>query len=338
MNNLIEKLEKLLSKMRGMSIDDLVFYDVKNEWIDEIIESANKRMRKVLPTFEPIEADSATPLQKICCYRVSPLIIDCDVSLFSMLVYAIAYNIQDAKIVNSAGDKYYLNNPNLKYKYIGDTMNSYATSVHMYFRNTDKENKKQDDLCLEKSILCEHEYFEKLISETGKKYLIANHTIGNLIPVPGHFNLPRYSKTKDYWDLTLDGIYRWYCEFEEGDYDTNTGLEDILSSAWRYRDVHNNIGVCKSWLEGFGTWDNFVETHFMQDFVDKCKTGDRKHGRPKEFWTNHFDNRKQDLTNLNMFFGNASSWVLERGRRIASKLKEELNRKSDREIIEQLIS
>lgn len=41
MNNLIEKLEELLSMMRGMSIDDLVFYDVKNEWrsIILIIES-----------------------------------------------------------------------------------------------------------------------------------------------------------------------------------------------------------------------------------------------------------------------------------------------------------
>lgn len=359
MSDLIQKVEAVVAKIRTMNFDDLIFYDVKNEWIKisddkkDIIKCANRQMKETLESFQEIDADSATPFQKICCYKISTLKIDCDVSLFSMLIYAIAYSLSDAKIESQIeGDKYYLRKSGIEY--IGDTMNSYATCVRGYLRIFNKNqniyeanskvlknvysNISENDYW-DACVLDNYEYFDKLVPEKIKMYLFMNHTIGNFIPVPKHFNAPRSTKNLDYWDSALYGIYRWFCEFENGDHKSIVGLEDIIGAHNAYPDVNVNIDVCKRWLSNFGTWDNFVEMNYMQDFVNVCEIGDRKFGRPKELWNGHFKNKSKNLNDaesFDEFFNNSSSWITARGCRIATRLKEEFQRKSDREILEQL--
>lgn len=351
---IIKSVEGILTRIRKMDFEDLVLYDVKNEWIEEIIGHACKKMNNVLHSDLMIDVNSATSFQKICCYKICKIDIDCDVSLFNMVIYAIAYNLMDAQIEpQERGDKYCLRKEDRDY--IGDTMNSYATSVRDYLR---KFNKNQDIYipnakCLKNEyeriskdnywdacILNNYEYFDELITDEIKMFIAVNHTIGNFIPVPKHFNLPRAKKTKDYWDLTLDGIYRWYEVFEKGNYESNAGLKDIIGTGLTaYIDEKENIEICKKWLSKFGNWDNFVEINFMQDFVNKAEEENRKFGRPKELWKGHFEGKPFSKESAySEFFYNSSSWIIERSRRIAMRLKSELSVKNNEELIRELFA
>lgn len=133
---------------------------------------------------------------------------DADVSLFSMVCYALAfpYVLELKNEVGKQEERKKIIRYNKKQKYDimfsddaeqiafhGDTMNSFQTIVT-----------KADELGeLEKEI----EDYAKWV-----------HTIGNFLPVPhyynrknsGSFNSARYSSTKDFWDITLYWIYEWY--------------------------------------------------------------------------------------------------------------------------------
>lgn len=52
------------------------------------------------------------------------------------------------------------------------------------------------------------------------------------------------------------------------------------------KDGEENVSLCKSWLERFGSWGKFVEENYMQDFVERPKNG--SFGKPKELWNGHF--------------------------------------------------
>lgn len=345
-------IEVILTRFRQMDLEDLLLYDVKSEWIEEIIDDAYKQMSNVIKTNLKIDVNNASSLQKMCCYKICKKKIDCDVSLLNILIYAIAYNMMDAEIKpQNDGDKYCLRKANIDY--IGDTMNSCAKSVRDYLR---KFNKNQDIYKLKSKelkneyieistvnywdacILDNYEYFNKLIPDEIKTFIRINHTIGNFIPVTKYFNLPRANKTRDYWDLTLDGIYKWFEVFEKGNYDSNVGLIDIIGTGIKaYKDEKENIESCKKWLSSFRSWDNFIEMNYMQDFVNTCEFKNRKFGKPKELWKGHFEKKTLNQESLfKEFFINSSSWIVARGTRIAISLKRELQAKSNEEIIKQL--
>lgn len=172
------------------------------------------------------------------------------------------------------------------------------------------------------------------------EYVHVNDTLGNFIPVPKSFNAPRYNSTKDFWDLTLWGIYKFFNE--KGD------LSDIISETKSKEEGEEDncnegaIGCCQEWLKNSfgepgkdnGSWDNFVKQNFMQDFVNQEGS---HYGKPKELWMGHFggsvilggDERCAQYTE---FFTNASALIHARSIRIAMTVKNVLDGKNHEDL------
>jgi hypothetical protein len=327
----------------------LLLYDVKNEWLSDIVNNANEKMQKGLNNKFLISIKATNPLEKICCYKICDTKVDCDVSLRNIVIYSLAFGLENVSIKSHDTDlkKYCLSGND--FEYIGDTMNSYATSIRSFLRKynqkTDiyKRNSKElkqeyqnigGQNSWEACILDNLEYYENLLPLSAKNFISVNHTIGNFLPVPCNFNIPRYSKTKDYWDLTLKGIHEWFLS----DTASSNGIEDIIDGTGIYSDIAENVRVCKLWLSQYKNWDEFVEKNFMQDFVN-TSYNNGKYGGPKELWNGHFANNPvpNNEAEFGQFFENSSSWILARGNRIVIKIKDELSKKTDQQIINCLL-
>lgn len=126
------------------------------------------------------------------------------------------------------------------------------------------------------------EFYKQLrkICPNLEKLVTVYHTIGNYCPVPMGFNRPKSGDfaNHDFWDLTLMKIREWY--LYEGE--NQTKRDNIIQL-----DLMHEKGCqlnCMKWLEQFGNgqigWENFVNTLFMQDYVDK-------NYEVKPFWTGH---------------------------------------------------
>lgn len=300
---ILEKRPNICVGLREAVKKSIINYDVKNEM--NYAGDAWERMCRY----------------KLALYGAPDLLIfkdsfDCDVAYLSVLQYAIAFSHVSEKgweIIDQSGYKgikYELFNKTETLKYRGDTMNSYAKTVHEYLKLkrivTGKASERKVFAALKEG---------KLNSEmAAETFIRLNHTIGNLIPVPykegAGFNSPRgfnNSKINDYWDLTLWYIYLWY-EYQNDEY-----LSVIVKST-------ENVKLCKTWLESFKTWNCFVEYNYLQDFV--------KDGKPKELWEGHLYGNiavlPTELTQCEEFFKNASMWILARGERIAEAIMQKL--------------
>lgn len=152
-------------------------------------------------------------------------------------------------------------------------------------------------------------------------YLGVFHTIGNMIMVPKEFNSPRYRKTKDYWDLTLKGIYKW---FIKNDNESDEGLIEIIGATPYFPSEKDNIDSCKKWLSRYQknnklSWKKFIIDNSLEMYVDK-------EWKPIEFWEGHFQNAKRGEMNptneeeYKIFFTDSYKRILKRGRQIAEKL------------------
>lgn len=126
------------------------------------------------------------------------------------------------------------------------------------------------------------EFYKQLkkICPNLEKFVTLYHTIGNYCPVPVGFNSARSgsSASHDFWDLTLMKIREWY--LYEGK--NQTERDNIIQ-----HDLMHGKGCqlnCMQWLESFGDgqtgWEKFVNTLFMQDYVDE-------NYEVKPFWTGH---------------------------------------------------
>lgn len=143
------------------------------------------------------------------------------------------------------------------------------------------------------------EEFYKLINDKYNCmpcFLDKIHTIGNYCPVPAGFNGARsgsYAK-HDYWDLTLQKIYEWYCacdEIEHGVGKIDIGRIENKRDNLIQTDLMHGKGNqlnCVRWLETFGKgkigWRKFVDYLYMQDYVMDAENGDYT---PKPFWKEH---------------------------------------------------
>ncbi|MFV0379819.1 MAG: DUF6994 family protein [Anaerorhabdus sp.] len=122
-----------------------------------------------------------------------------------------------------------------KLKYSGDTMNNITIISNVYKSDTLNELKDLNSVI---------------------------YTIGNFIPVPiitnggkiKSFNQHRgtWSKTKDYWDLTMKWIHEYYFTKECNDIFLNA------NALWFDQFNKNEEG-----------WKKFVDYHFLNDYVDK---------------------------------------------------------------------
>lgn len=338
---LLPSVKAILEKLQDQSLEDILHYDIKDEWLTEILTSANKKMKKIDPKLY-IEQQNITPLQKMCCYRLSSTKVDCDVSLLSIVIYSLTHGLstQIIQAQEPNSQKFCLTGDDVEY--IGDTMNSCKTTLIEYIRlygddkmdprvlkinptgrNCGKFMTTDTYLTWEACILAHHEHFAKRLPTSAHTFIQLTHTIGNFIPVPPNFNMTRASKTNDYWDLTLRGIHDW---FKCGDIDSDDGIRNIIGSAHAYEDAEENWCICKKWLSTYSDWDDFVIKTFMQDFVE-IGNGEKLFGPPKELWKGHFDDSRlpKDEHEFEQFFTNASAWILARGRRIALAVKNELS-------------
>lgn len=273
-----------------------------------------------------------SPWEKLCCYKISGSKgVDCDAALRSTAIYQMAFEYGGSHEITLYKNKgeYLLKAkdectvPTLR----GDTMNSYATTVHEFIRLFEHEeetvkkflqkakkgrNKGKwetvERVSWERCILENYDYFKKILPEKAEKFFELYHTVGNFIAWPADCNVPRgRGPVKDYWDLTLNCIYQWYQDNETFVPSQNKAILDLFGS---------EMAVFANWLGSFGQgmdgWHSFVERNFLQVFLDDD-------GRPKELWKGHFTNgampRKE--ADFDQFFTNASKWIEERGKDIA---------------------
>lgn len=118
-----------------------------------------------------------------------------------------------------------------------------------------------------------------------------------------------------YWDLTLWCIHRWYNGEDEG-------KEEALKKLFGEGDnqsVHRL--TYGEWLAKFGTWDDFVEKNYLQDYTEWDQ---RPYGRPKEFWDGHFEGPALPQTpeQIEAFFTRAAQCIEARSQRMVAALKE----------------
>ncbi len=281
----------------------------------------------------------------LCCYKLddSPE-GDCDVSLCSMVFYALALGLREEWYITrqpgrSLNYQLELRQPPEseegqaeEYVLRGDTMNSYATTMHIYLDLRDKDKKvNPEDECWEELVLREStaEKVEKLLSPAAWEFIRRVHTIGNMLPVPHQayapktgnrrratFNTLRKDKTEDYFDLTLLCLYDHFT----GDSD------DVHTMEWLLEEKGDRA-MSQRWLDSFGKgregWTRFVEQNLLQDFVDRREAGDW--GRPKELWEGHFEGSvpPEKTEQCEAFFTNASAWILARSTRMSGKVKEQ---------------
>lgn len=360
---MVEKIKSILEDLQKKTVEELASYDVKLEdGILQIYINTNAGSGECPQKCWPKKAmGELEPWQRMCYYQVSGSTgTDCDVALFTVVVYYLAYGLgEKGWKINKYKGKYQLENSEEGWDLRGDTMNSYATTVHGYIKNVwmqlpnnkanmiDKEiiritskrgnwgvNSKFKKNYWEDVILCNYDYFQNVLPYDGTKYIRLNHTIGNFIPVPfveggGDFNSPRGfdGSSYDFWDLALMCIYNYYfsihdstCNLKYPHYD----LKWLLGK-------DQNVDLCRNWLDSFGSsasgWDTFVKQNFLQDFVEGEEND--HYGLPKELWEGHFEGtvipKKEE--HYNDFFKYASERIEARGKKIAKKIKNELEGK-----------
>lgn len=337
-----EKVNKILEMLRKMSVEEIVQYDIKNQMDG-------------FPT-------NNGGLKSLCLYKIVEEEFDCDVSLFTMVCFSIAFDYLPKKIVCQNGMKHKYEFEGKKFNYRGDTMNSYATTVHEFLRcyNYD-DNKIRNFLNVSKNskygtqyqynglksgsnweicMLDNYKYFNDIFPEDANRFFNYTHTIGNMIPYPymkgASFNWARgnYKLFADYWDITLACIYNYFCETT----DRKFTLEKLLD-----RKNNATIQLVKKWLDDeFKSWNNFITQNYLQDFVGED-------GMPRALWEGHLPEKDgalsndyhvlpQSNTDYQSYFRNASNRIEARGYSIATKIKKVLDKKTNEVIIKDLFS
>lgn len=291
----------------------------------------------------------ASDWQWLCCYKLNDSQEgDCDVSLHTMVFFATALGLREKwyitrQIKSAMNYQLELRRPPkskagraAEYVLRGDTMNSYATTMHAYLDLLDKDKKiNPKGECWEALVLRDSEKMEELLSPAAREFITRVHTIGNMLPVPfqayapdtedgrrASFNRPRYAKTKDYFDLTLLCLYAHFT----GDSDGTHTVDWLLSN-------EGDRALCRRWLDSFGKgregWRQFVEQNLLQDFVNQADEGDW--GKPKELWKGHFKGsvEPKQVEQCEAFFTNASTWIWARGIRMVLKTNEQRLKEQD---------
>lgn len=343
-----EKIEWVKKELGGRTVQELAEFDVKKgqdgedgapyykTYLDQTAASMGALFKKT-------EWGDLTPWEKLCCYKISGSTgVDCDASLRSTVIYQLVFRYggspEQYKQHRKKGEEkvewdYCLkwDGPTLR----GDTMNSYATTVHEYIHsvlgsNSFDEMKEKnivtgkskrgrlyaagqycrsgsDNAHWERAILHHYDYFKTTLLEkfeNSEKFFELYHTVGNFLPAPRGFQSRGGKPCCDYWDLALMCIYHYY-----------SGIKYPLS--WLVNA--DSIPVCHQWLDSFGTWNGFVEQNFLQDFIGPD-------GIPKELWKGHFTNgaMPKKEADFEQFFTNASAWITARGVHIALAVREAL--------------
>lgn len=329
MKEKIREITDILELLRKMSIEEITGYDIKNQ-------------------SEGFACNGG--LKSICLYKLVDEEFDCDVTLFSMVCYLLAFDYLPKRIAyqKDSKNKYELKGEEFDFR--GDTMNSYATTVHGFLRIYEHDEAKvrnflnvsrgkyvtqyqynglKSDAHWEICILDNFNYFKDIFSSSAYDFLSRVHSIGNMIPCPfrngASFNVNRgwNRKFNDYWDSTLVCIYNF---FQDNDAEKIDPEEYTLNNLLK---KSKTIDLTEEWLKKLGEWPVFLEQNFMQDYVDE-------NGKPKSLWKGHIETRKgepREVQECEEFFYNATELINKRGKRIAKKIKDKLEKMSNDELI-----
>ena len=309
------------------------------EIVKPVLGSLKKMTSTEIMEYDPFfglnskdEETIVSPLEKACNYYLSEKSFDYDVCLFNTVIYGVVfpYVTEKRKIDEYCKNKFQWKSDEELYAYKGDTMNSFNTPIIEFIRlfgdehispkvcelNLSGKNRGKFKVCESKReyngwydfILDNRKYFEeKIVPLNAMRYIKNCHSIGNYIPVPfdiprGEFNRPRgLGSTKDFWDLCMYNIYKWYKE-KDSEY-----LKNIVGK-------EENINLCIRWLNNeFPTWEKFVKENYLEPFCNSELI-------PIEFWKDHFTGNIMPtyINEFLQFFDNASLAIEKRSEKMAS--------------------
>ena len=222
-------------------------------------------------------------------------------------------------------------------KVCSDTMTSAWTPVRKYFEKhyAEKiENYKQryglrwasPDVL--KGVYAEEKKVqEEIDSSPLLRFVSLSHTIGNYIPVPRGFNMPRSGvyASHDCWDLTMMKIREFYDTMCPEPFSCPEDLKRIMELLHYDSSILNTI----DWLRflakkenGENPFDGFVKAMYLESYVTDagevkafCKNHDWLHVNPDEYWKSLSD------ADFMQFFETASDCIEKRGRAIVEALK-----------------
>ena len=315
------ELERIKDIIQKKTIDSLCRYDIRDHFL----------FHTILPRMEEdcriLRDKDENVLVRTCIGKTwaCGLDFDYDASMFSAYVFwktMCAGEQKDEDFWKTLSRKnqyeYTLSCSGSAVLYRGDIMNSWRTTVNEFFRICGN-----DYICGHHGRLIPEGYGEwhhfLAVPENYKqdlpsylvKFMEVVYTIGNFFPVPEGFNIGRFTPTKDYWDLTLLSIYKYY---------KGNGAESKLATLFEKDAIRN-------WLNCFDNWDSFVEKNFMGPFFDESghlkELFIDKSGYPKELWEGHFSgcSLPQTPKQFEQFFVNATECILARGKLMANALK-----------------
>lgn len=349
-----EKIFDILKMLQKMPAPEMMRFDVRDyEFRRVVSETTEEQIKKfgtdlvkdiLRYTAPKTNIVAKTAIGKKWAQK-GKLDFDYDASLFANCVYWLAMfqGKEPGPIVDKPEHKYKKNEYEFTCDGIcrrGDTMNSWETTLNEFCRQRGESyivgwhNRYiPEDYSSWVEFLSVPENYKQPMPEYITEFMNIVYTIGNFIPVPfksreeGEFNSPRGTSTsRDYWDLALFCIYNYYTTGEPNDL-----KKRILKNS------DNNVALCTKWLDGFGKgpdgWNHFVEQNFLQDFVNQENGG---YGCPKELWKGHFSGKVLPGENeeFSESFTNASAWILARGVRIASAVKDQLTDLSEEKLKE----
>lgn len=260
--SLTEKILEVLKQLVQEDVYEMLSFDVKDgkepggKTYQELYMGRAKREMKSLDWAPYEDWKNMTPWQKLCIYKVSDDAgVDCDVALRNVVLYALAYGLMEEgwKIEEQSERKWhYQLRSQIQPTWVlrGDTMNSYATTIHAYIHRAigtiywdellrrkiiDPERTRCGMLNMqdhyyykagtktknpwERAVLLNYDIFQRAETPALQSFFRSVHTLGNFVPVPfcsnaeGAFNGPRgLGLSKDYWDLALVCIYNYYAQ------------------------------------------------------------------------------------------------------------------------------
>lgn len=297
-----ERIVKILAELRDKPVNELVTYDLKLDW-----------------RFEA----SVDPWRLMCLYKKdkSPA-GDCDVSLRSMVIYWLVFGFSDWRLCPDGRGNFQLEREGKGYAVRGDTMNSYATTAHAYFRMKELEGLRGDRTWYD-AILADYEKFAPLYQGVFADFVKVCHTVGNMLPIPsGDLNRARgIGPMKDYFDLYVTWLHEYVRTSEKFGNPLCTGV--IFTS-----EVFPGVGELIEFLGGYESWDSYVQKNYLEKFCCRWEQDGETHfseGDP--LWYRHRISHSvmpQTVEECESFFQNASQRILARGRRIIAAVKEKL--------------
>ena len=205
----------------------------------------------------------------------------------------------------------------------GETLNSANTTLNRLYELIEDKEEQEERIRIGNRVSNKYRISRYLANsktiiklqelDKVKDFLEAYHTIGNFMPIPNGCNSPRGTGVlKDYWDLTLLNIYRYYVD------NNYKALEIIVGE--------DNSSIYKKWLDIFGKgiegWINFVESNYLESFVKEKEDN----YYPQELWKDHFNENKSVIPETKEecleYFENAKTMIKNRSKHMIEKLED----------------